>query len=70
METSNNLFYLVDTSRNRLRINLMDAPITSTITAVLAGQSVRIFGVWHNRREPMAYDLTFRVGDGNPQSRF
>lgn len=30
---------------------------------VLAGQSVRIFGVWHNRREPMAYDLTFRVGD-------
>ena len=37
---------------------------------VLAGQSVRIFGVWHNRREPMAYDLTFRVGDGNPQSRF
>lgn len=30
---------------------------------VLSGQSIRIFGVWHNRREPMAYDLTFKVGD-------
>ena len=30
---------------------------------VLSGQSIRIFGVWHNRRDPIAYDLTFKVGD-------
>lgn len=29
---------------------------------VLPGQFVRIFGTYHNRREPQAYDLRFLVG--------